>query len=190
MSTQHRLLTSAAALVGLAPAAAVTPPAAATPAGDAPTNTVDVVTVDTARAEIASARTEGAAAERDRTNKVLSSDAAKSNFSTAAFLLNTSPSASADEIVAHLGLLSAGAAAAAPAPTPAPAPAPAAPAATLTHDLKDTPKIDVGAAANGGNADEGVDAEKFWSGHLNTANAEASKPFGADIAPGVRRTGN
>lgn len=207
----HRLLSAAAAKLGTGASAAalsstplVTPGAPATPEAAAPTSpaagepVVDVVTVADAQAAIATARTDGAAAERARTAAVFASEAGAANREMAAFMLNANPNASAEAITAHLAAMpKAGGAAAtttapappAAAPTPPAAPTPAAPAA-ITHDLNGTPKLAVPPAAHNGDGGDEVDAEGFWNTHINGANASVGKPFGADIAPGLPRTGN
>jgi hypothetical protein len=189
--TSHRLLPFAAARVAAAAAAApavITPPAPPAPA-PAPAataaqadDTVDVVTLADANAAVADAEIRGATAERTRTAAVLASDAGKANPSMAAFMLNTTPNATADQIIAHLGTLPAAAAAAAPAP--------AAATPAITVPLAETPIITVGAGANGGEAEAPVDATKFWDAQINGASASVTSPFGGDLASGVRRTGN
>jgi hypothetical protein len=185
---QHRILTSAAARLGLGGTAAAieTQPPAPTglPAPAAQTGAeemVDVVTLADANAAVATARTEGAAAERERTAAVLNSDAGKANPSTAAFLLNTSPSASADQIIGHMALMPAPAAAA-PAPAPVVEEAPKA----ITNPLEQTPKMNVQPNANVGGASEEEDVTKGW----DTAIASASVSERTMLAGGIPRTGN
>lgn len=195
----HRLMTAAAALAG-GTALANTAPAAAPPAaGAAPAagegDPVDVITVADAQTAVANARIEGATAERDRTSKVFASDEGKANPQMAAFMLSSNPAATSDAIVAHLKTMPA-ASAAAPAPAPAAttttaAPAAAAPAPAPTADLTKTPLIVVDPDANTG-GDGGtseVDSEKFWSTQMSSASLGKS-PFGADLSPGLPRTGN
>ena len=187
---QHRLLSAAAAKLGVTASApaivAATPAPPVAPANEPAGDVVDVVTLADYQRDTQAQFAAGAQAERERTAAVFASDAGKANPSMAAFLLNTSASASADQIIAHLGAMPS---AAAPAPAPAAAaPAPAAPA--ITTPLAETPRIDVGAAPNAGEAEPKVDAEKFWSTQISAANASIAQPFGGEVAPGIPRTGN
>lgn len=195
------ILSAAAARLGttaLTTAAAPTPPAAPlvapTAAGGAPADgeQVDVVLLTEANAAIAAARAEGAAAELTRTQAVLSSPAGKANVDTAAFMLKHNPTATAESLIEHLGTLTPAPAAtttaAAPGTPAAPAGTapvtPAAPAATLTVALEQTPAMVVPTTANAGDAENKVDAEKFWGGFTAGATAPAL------LAGGVPRTGN
>lgn len=187
----HRLLSASAAKLvnGAAPAAVAAGGAPAAPAAGTDADPVDVVTVTDAQAAIAQASIDGAAAERTRTNAVMTSDAGKANPQLSAFMLNANPTASATSIIEHV------AAQPAVAPVVAAAPAPAAPAAeqpALTTPLTETPLIAVGADANNGSADgrTAEDDKKMWDEGMAGAAASQTNRFGEDLAPGIPRTGN
>jgi hypothetical protein len=189
----HRLLTAAAARLGLAASAstpaivastpAVTPaPAATTPAGE--DDTVDVITLADAQAAVAAAEIRGATAERERTNAVLASDAGKANPQMAAFMLNANPNTAADAIVGQLAAMP-------KAEAPAPAPAalvetPAAPAA-ITTPLTLVPKIETGTTPP---ADADADPKEIADSWDKSIAAAGGASFGGPLANGVPRTGN
>lgn len=189
--TNLRTLSAAAARLtaGTSLSTAPAAPQAQQPAAPAAgtEEVVDVVTVTDAQAAVASARaegvTEGAKAETARMNAVFESDAGKANLSMAAWMLTNNPSASADSIVSKLAAMP-GQQAQASTQQPAPAAETAKP---LSVDLSNTPKMEVQPNANAGEAEQSVDADKFWKTHLD-ANAAAATP--TMLAPGLPATGN
>lgn len=198
----HRILTAAAAHLGISSSSAAIaastpapqPPAASQPGSE---ETVDVVTVTDAQAAVAAAETRGATAERTRTSAVLASDAGKANPMMAAWMLEHNASASADAIIAQLGTMPASAVAPAAAPaagttaTAPAAPAAAAPAA-ITVPLDQTPKVEIAPNANSGGHEGMSQAEidKLWDSGIQVAGASLSNNFGTELAPGIPRTGN
>lgn len=193
----HRLLTAAAARLGIsasAPAIAAASPAPIAPAATEPSadTTVDVVTLADAQAAVAAAEIRGATAERTRTAAVMGSDAGKANPIMAAWMLEHNASVPADAIVAQLGNMPASAVAPGAAPAAAaPAPAAEAPPA-ITVPLTDTPKVEIAPAANNGGAGGMTQAEieKLWDAGIDAAGATLGNSFGKEIAPGIPRTGN
>lgn len=175
----HRLLTSAAANLIRGSAATTDPVVAPAPApAPAPVaqteQEVQVVTLTDAQAAVETARGEGAAAERARTSAVLNSDAGKAHPATAEFLLNTSPTASAEQIIGHMASM--------PAATAAPAKEEV---KAITTPLTETPPINVAPNANAGNADDAETADAIWG--KAQANADAARPM---INASLPRTGN
>jgi hypothetical protein len=66
---------------------------------------VEVVTLADAQAHAAAKFADGRKAERERVAAVLGSDQGKANTAMAAFMLSTSPDASADDIIKHLSTM-------------------------------------------------------------------------------------
>jgi len=122
----------------------------------------------------------GATAERERTSAVFASEAGQANMPMAAWMLESSPNATAEAIIGKLATMPK----AAPVATTA---APAAPAA-VTTPLSKTPAADLGGSgtANDGNAGAPTadDVDKSWDAVLT--DTAASGGFGV----GVRLGGN
>jgi hypothetical protein len=144
MSSMFRTLLASTGLAAVAAA-----PAAAAGAEDAPVVGPNALTEAQMETMLTAAKAEGvtagATAERERTATVFASDAGKANMTMAAWMLSSSPSASAESIVTQLGSMPKGAAPAAAVEPPAGGAAPDAPKPPLTADLSGTPAVDLGA---------------------------------------------
>jgi hypothetical protein len=141
------------------------PAAPADPAAPEPAASTDgMVTIADAQGAATEAAANGAKAEGDRYQAVLTSPGGQANASTALFMLKHNPSASAESIVAHLDTLKPAADAGTPAPAASTAPAAPAAAAPITVDLKNTPAVDLGGAGAGANngGEPAADTESMW----------------------------
>lgn len=180
-----------------APAGTTVAPApdSATDASDGLTETQVEPMLVAAKAEgHAEGVTAGATAERERTSAVFASEAGQANMPMAAWMLESSPNASADAIIGKLATM--------PKATVATTAAPA-PAATVTTPLASTPKPDLGGgtAANDGNADGGTsqaDVDSSWDTAITDiaqgggfgAQVRLPGAIAAKVQPARNRTGN
>jgi hypothetical protein len=179
--------TSGAALATTPAAAApalVTPPAVPDAAAGAPdpvANADGMVSLADAQGAATEAMAAGAKAESDRYQAVLGSDSGKAHGSTALFMLQHNPTATAESIVAHLDGLKPAASTDTPAPAPAPAPAAAKP---LTVALSNIDPIDLGGAGAGANKGENdaPETDSYWKASNESLLAESGAV--------VKKTGN
>lgn len=167
-----RTLLGATALTAAAPPSGGTG-ASQPPAGTEPAPEGGALTEERIEAALQSAQQSGhaegvsvgAKAERERTAAVLGSAEGKANMAMAAWMLASSPDATAESIIAQLKTC--------PAQAAAPAPKPSA----LTTPLAETPTVDL----TGGNAAEAaidgaapeIDSAAIW----DSVQAEGSKRF-------------
>lgn len=176
LSAFSRLL-SAAGLSAVAQAAPAAPSSAALAEAAAPVldesgQPLVLETDATAAIQAAHAagREEGIKAERERTASVLASEPGKANTPGAAFML-AETDAPAATIIAKLPAMGAPAAA---APAPPPAAAEEEPKPALSVPLKETPKVEIGAADPA--AQQGPDAEKLWVETLKAGTSPFAVP--------------
>ena len=133
---------------------------------------VDVVSVVDANAHAADQFAAGCKAERDRTTAVLGSDAGKANMTMAAWMLSSSPNASADEIVAQLKTMPVG--------------------ATVRQSIPDT-NVDIGRGDAAAAQDDAPSGDAAWAAVQGTADnkapvvaSDASRATIAALAAGAK----
>lgn len=151
----------------VAPTTPATPaPAASTeqPAGEGLTEAQVEPMLQAAKAEGVTEGTQaGADAERARTAAVFGSTEGQANMPMAAWMLESSPNASADSIIAKLATMP-------KATTVASTTEPAAPVGKVTTPLAETPKADLGNASqstDGSSTDTSANKDKDpWAGTL------------------------
>lgn len=115
----------------------------------------------------------GATAERERTAAVFASEGGQANMPMAAWMLESSPNASADSIIGKLATMPKGSTVASTAAPAAPAP--------LTTPLASTPAADLGtpAAANDGTGTAAASADDAWDGVMTDLTKGGA--FGANM---------